>query len=158
MKRSTTIFLQTVIVLFGVGTLVFLLWEPQVEGRNAHAMLFEIYFKDPFLAYAYFASIPFFAALYQAFRLLGHIERNEAFSQRSVRALRIIKYCAMVNIILIIVGVVFIMLGESDDRPPVFLIGGFAILFTVVIVAAVAVFERLIQSAVDIKSEHDLTV
>ena len=60
MKRSSTIFLQIVIVLIGIGAVALLLWEPQIEGRNAHATLFEIYFKDPFLAYAYIGSIPFF--------------------------------------------------------------------------------------------------
>ena len=66
-----TIFLQVVIVLIGIGALALMLWEPHIEGRNAHATLFEIYFKDPFLAYAYIASIPFFVALYQAFKVLG---------------------------------------------------------------------------------------
>lgn len=41
-----------VVVLGGIGALAFMLWEPHLEGRNAHAGLFEIYFKDPFLAYA----------------------------------------------------------------------------------------------------------
>jgi hypothetical protein len=52
-------FLQVVIVLIGIGVLAFMLWEPHVEGRNAHATVFEIYFHDPFLAYAYIGSIPF---------------------------------------------------------------------------------------------------
>ena len=87
MKRGSTIFLQVAIVLVGIGVLAFLLWEPHVEGRNVNATLFEIYFKDPFLAYAYIGSIPFFVALYQAFKLLGYIRRNEIFSQRFMRAI-----------------------------------------------------------------------
>lgn len=51
MKRGSTVFLQIVLVLIGIGALAFLLWEPHVEGRNKHATLFEVYFKDPFLAY-----------------------------------------------------------------------------------------------------------
>ena len=97
MKRSSTIFLQVVIVLIGIGALALMLWEPHIEGRNAHATLFEIYFKDPFLAYAYTASIPFFVALYQAFKVLGYVGRNEVFSQAAVKALRTIKYCAMTH-------------------------------------------------------------
>ncbi len=88
MKRSSTIFLQVVIVLIGVGALAVMLWEPHIEGRNAHATLFEIYFKDPFLAYAYMASIPFFAALYQAFKVLGYVRQNKIFSQATVNSLR----------------------------------------------------------------------
>src|SRR5215470_16450413 len=72
MKRSSTIFLQIVVVLFGIAVLAFLLWEPHVEGRNKHATVFEIYFKDWFLAYVYIASIPFFMALVQAFKVLGY--------------------------------------------------------------------------------------
>jgi hypothetical protein len=81
MKRSSTIFLQIVIVLIGIGALALMLWEPHIEGRNAHATLFEIYFKDPFLAYAYIASIPFFIALYQAFKVLEYVRQNKTFSQ-----------------------------------------------------------------------------
>src|ERR1044072_5604928 len=90
-----TIFLKAVIVLIGIGALALMLWEPHIEGRNAHATLFEIYFKDPFLAYAYLASIPFFVALYQVFKVLGYIGQNKAFSQAPVKALRTIQLCAL---------------------------------------------------------------
>ena len=158
MKRASTIFLQVVIVLLGIGVLALLLWEPNLEGRNVNATLFEIYFKDPFLAYAYIGSIPFFVALYQAFKLLGYIRRNEIFSQRSVRALRTIKYCALAIIGFVAVSVIFMIGGDRDDRP-----GGtfMRILITfpsIVVAIAAAVFERILQNAVDIKSENDLTV
>src|SRR5215208_5401160 len=116
MKRSSTAFLQTVIVLIGIGALALLLWEPHLEGRNAHATPFEIYFKDPFLAYAYIASIPFFVALYQAFKVLGYAGKNKVFSQAAVKALRTIKYCAISIIGFVAVGEIFIMLNGSDDR------------------------------------------
>src|SRR3989338_4100157 len=102
MKRSSTIFLQAVIVLIGIGTLALMLWEPNIEGRNAHATLFEVYFNDPFLAYAYIASIPFFVALYQAFKLLGYIRQNKIFSLHSVKALRNIKNCAIALVAFIV--------------------------------------------------------
>src|SRR5258707_12366007 len=116
MKRSATIFLQVVIVLVGIGTLALMLWEPHIEGRNAHATLFEIYFKDPFLAYAYIAAIPFFGALYQAFKVLGYARQNKVFSLEAVKALQVIKFCAIALIGFVAVGEVFIMLGDSDDR------------------------------------------
>src|SRR6516164_692092 len=95
MKRASTTFLQGVIVLIGIGALAVLLWEPHVEGRNAHATLFEIYFKDPFLVYAYIGSIAFFVALYHAFKVLGYVGKNKVFTQAAVNALRTIKYCAI---------------------------------------------------------------
>ncbi len=158
MKRSSTIFLQTVIVLIGIGALAFMLWEPHIEGRNAHATPFEIYFKDPFLAYAYTASIPFFVAFYQAFKMLGYAGQNKIFSQPAVKALQTIKYCAIAIIGFVAVGEIFIMLGNSDDRAGGVFMGILIIFGSVVIAAAAAMFERILQNAVEIKSENDLTV
>ena len=158
MKRSSTIFLQVVIVLIGIGALALMLWEPHIEGRNVHATLFEIYFKDPFLAYAYIASIPFFVALYQAFKVLGYAGQNKVFSQAVVKALRTIKYCAIAIIGFVAVGEIFIMLGNSDDRAGGVFMGILITFGSIVIATAAAMFERILQNAVDIKSENDLTV
>ena len=158
MKRSSTIFLQVVIVLIGIGALALMLWEPHIEGRNAHATLFEIYFKDPFLAYAYIASIPFFVALYQAFKVLGYAGQNKVFSQAAVKALRTIKYCAIAIIGFVAVGEIFIMLGDQDDRRAGFSWASSSPSVRSSIATAAAMFERILQNAVDIKSENDLTV
>src|ERR1051325_294924 len=153
-----TIFLQAVIVLIGIGALALMLWEPHTEGRNAHATLFEIYFKDPFLAYAYLASISFFAALYQAFKVLGYIGQNKAFSQATLKALRTIKFCALAVIGFVAVGELFIMLGNSDDRAGGVFIGILITFRSVVIATAAVMFERILHTAVDAKSESDLAV
>jgi hypothetical protein len=160
MKRSSTIFLQVVIVLIGIGALAFLLWEPHLEGRNAHATLFQIYFNDPFLAYAYTGSIAFFVALYQALKLLGYVGRSEVFSQRSVKALRTIKYCAMclVGFLVGAEAYFFIVQRGKDDIAGGVMMGLFLIFVSVVVATAAAVFERTLQSAVELKSENDLTV
>jgi hypothetical protein len=147
-------------VLIGIGALALILWEPHLEGRNLHATLFEIYFKDPFLAYAYIGSISFFAALYQAFKLLGYIGRNEVFSQSSVKALRTIKYCAM-TIVAFVMGAEaysFIAVRGKDDNAGGVMMGLFIIFISVVVTTAAAVFEKTLQSAVEMKSENDLTV
>ena len=160
MKRGSTIFLQMVVLLFGIGVLVFLLWEPHLEGRNVNSTLFEIYFKDPFLAYLYLAFVPFFVGLYQGFRILGFAGRNEIFSERSVKALRIIKYCAMITAIFIVgaEAYIFIFISGTDDIAGGVMMGVFVILACAVVGTAAAVFERILQNAVDIKSENDLTV
>jgi hypothetical protein len=159
-KRSSLIFLQVVIVLIGIGVLAFMLWEPHIEGRNAHATLFEIYFKDPFLAYAYFASIAFFTALFQAFTLLKYIGQDRVFSLDSVRALRTIKYCAIALVATIggAVAYLFIAVRGKDDIAGGVAMGLVMIFVSVVIATAAAVFEKLLQNAVNMKSEIDLTV
>jgi di/tricarboxylate transporter len=154
--RSATIFLQIVVVLIGIGVLALMLWEPHLEGRNAHATTFEIYFKDPFLAYAYTASIAFFVALFQAFRLLGYIGQNEAFSPNAVRALRTIKYCAIVLVAMIgaAVAYLFLFVRGKDDIAGGVAMGVAMIFVSMVIAAAAAVFERLLQNAVDRNLYH----
>jgi len=158
MNRRSTIFLQIVIVLIGIGAIAILLWEPQIEGRNVNATQFEIYFKDPFLAYVYFASIPFFVGLYQGFTLLGYIGKNSVFSPESVRALRIIKYCALAIIGFVAVSVIFMTVGDPEDRPPGVFLRVLVAFPSIVVAATAAIFERILQNAVDMKSENDLTV
>ena len=158
MKRSSTIFLQIVIALIGIGALAFLLGEPHLEGRNKHATLFEVYFKDPFLAYVYTASIPFFIALYQAFKLLGYAGHNQVFSQEAVKALRTIKYCAIAIIGFVAGSVVFMPFSDPDDRPPGVVMRIIATFGAIIVATVAAMFERILQNTVDMKSENDLTV
>ena len=158
MKPGASLFLRVVVVLIGIGALAFLLWEPHVEGRNAHATLFEMYFKDPFLAYAYLGSIPFFLGLGHAFKVLGYVGGGKEFSLSAVRSLRTIKYCAIALIGFVVLGEVFILMTPSDDHAGG--VGmGVAITFASVVVAtAMAILERALRNAVDMKSENDLTV
>jgi hypothetical protein len=158
MKRSST-FLQIVVVILGIVTLALLLWEPHVEGRNAHATLFEMYFKDPFLALVYVGSIPFFVALYQAFKVLGYIGQNKVFSHATVKALQTIRYCALVIIGFVVVEEIIIMLNHGNDDPA----GGIfmGILFTfgsVVATTTASMCEQIVQHVLDTKSKNDVTV
>lgn len=158
MKFGATLFLRGVLVLIGIGALAFLLWEPHVEGRNAHATLFEIYFKDPFLAYAYVGSIPFFVGLYHAFKVLGYAGRNKEISPEAVKSVRTIKYCAFALIGFVVGAEVFILLGDSDDRAGGVFMGVLIFFGAIVVATAMTVLERTLQNAVDMKSENDLTV
>ena len=160
MKRGFTIFLQVAIALLGVGVLALLLWEPHLEGRNVNATQFEIYFKDPFLAYIYLAFVPVFVGLTRAFKILGYARRNEIFFHSSVRALRIIKYCALTTAIFILgaEAYLFIIIRSKDDIAGGAMMGALIILVSAIIATAAAVFGRTLQKAVDGKSENDLDV
>jgi hypothetical protein len=158
MKRGPAIFLQIVIVLIGVGALALLLWEPHTEGVNANAKFFDVYL-DPFIALVYAGSISFFVALYEAVKVLGYAGRNKIFSQPAVDALRTIKYCALAIIGFVVLEELFIMLNHgSDDAAGAVMLGVFITFGSIVAAAAAATFERMLQSAVDLKSENDLTV
>src|SRR3990167_2107141 len=162
MKRISTIFIQVVIVALGIAALAVMIRFPLTEGRAVNLDLFHIY-ADPFLIYVYIASIAFYVALYQAFTLLGFIGQNKVFSLQSVKALRAIKYCAIVLSIFIVMAAVYIRIsfaeGDTGDDPAGFVAMCIVTTFiSIVIATAAAVFERLLQSAVEMKSENDLTV
>ena len=146
MKRCSTIFLQAVVVLIGIGALAFMLWEPHLEGRNAQATLSQIYFNDPFLWYAYAASVAFFMALYQAFRLLGYIRRDEAFTEQSVKAVRTIKHCALALIGLIMVPEMYlVVVRPGDDIAGGVMMGLLLMLVSAIVVATADVLEGLLM-------------
>ena len=158
MKSGATLFLRAVVLLIGIGAVALLLWEPHIEGRNAHATVFEIYFNDPFLAYAYIASIPFFVGLYHAFKVLGFAGRNNEFSLSAVKSVRTIKNCAIALFGFVVGAEIFIMSNDSDDRAGGVFIGiliGFA---SIVVATAMTILERALQRAVEMKSENDLTI
>lgn len=159
MKRISIIFLQTVIVLIGIVALAILIRVPLTEGRAANLDLFSIYF-DPFILYGYVASIAFFVALYKAFKLLGYIGQNKVFSSNSVKTLKSIKYCAIVLTILIVTAGLYIKISHNkEDDPAGFLAICIVTTFVSIVVAtAAAIFEKLLQNAIDMKSENDLTI
>jgi hypothetical protein len=104
-------------------------------------------------------AIPFFMALYQALKLLGHIDENKAFTELSVRSLKNIKYCAITISVLSMSVMPLIYLIADEDDAPGLMVFGLVIPFASIVVAVfAAVLEKLLKNAIDIKSENDLTV
>lgn len=159
MKRISILFLQAVIVLIGLVAVVVLIRLPLTEGRAANLDLFSIYF-DPFILYGYTISIAFFIALYKVFRLLCYIGQNKVFSSSAVKTLKSIKYCAFVLSALIVTAGLYIKISHNKQDDP----AGFlalcivTTLISVVIATAASIFERILQNAIDMKSENDLTI
>ncbi|MDQ0724587.1 DUF2975 domain-containing protein [Paenibacillus sp. FSL R5-0623] len=158
MKRGTTIFLKLAVLLIGVPILALCIFgipwlaNNPVNPNYAGALY-------PIVIIMYVSVIPFIVALYQAFRLLSYIDKNEAFSLMSVRSLKTIKYCAIVISSLYFVMLPFLfVVAEKDDAPGLILMGMVPIFASLVIAVFSAVLQRLLQEAIDIKSENDLVV
>jgi len=158
MKKGSTLFLRLVICLIAIGVLAGMIWFPQTEGRATNLDLISIY-KDPFIIYIYIGSIPFFVGLYQAFKLLNFIDANKAFSQGAVNTLKNIKFASLSLIGFIALAVFYIrFFAHGDDPAGPTALGILASFAVAVIATAAAVFQKLFQNAVDLKSENDLTV
>ena len=163
MKRGSTLFLKLAVIILGIPILalcVYLLpqianvaFEEAANGARLGYMVLGILFV------MYVSAIPFYTALYQAFKLLTYIDKNQAFSQMSVEALRKIKNCAIAISGLYVVVLPFVfMIAEWDDAPGLALLGLVIIGASMVIAVFAAVLQRLLQEAIDIKTENDLTV
>jgi hypothetical protein len=160
MKRGSTRILRAVIVLMGlIAAAVCIFALPSItrgavtEYPGANNLLYI------FIGGLYLSAIPFFVALYQGFKILNLIDRNLAFSQGSVNALKVIKYSGIAISICYAAGIPYLFhVAQLDDAPGLGLI---ALAFTCVpLVVAIfaAVLQKLFQNAIDIKSENDLTV
>jgi hypothetical protein len=153
MKNGSTLMLRALIVLICLAVLF-------VSGLTIYAIAInESGLYTPILFGAYLTLIPFFFAVYQTFKLLGYIDKNKAFSQLSVKVLKRIKYSAAVISLMYAAFLPYVyIVAQKDDAPGVVLIGMFLVFAPFVVATAVAVFEKLLKSAIDIKSENDLTV
>jgi hypothetical protein len=158
MKQGSTLFLKMALFLIGTPVLALciygLLWLAKNPANPDYA-----YMLYPIVIGMYVSVIPFFAALYQAFKLLSFIDKNQAFSQISVKALKNIKFCAITISGLYVVILPFVYLvAELDDAPGLIIVGMVPVFASMVIAVFAAVLQRLLQEAIDIKSENDLTV
>ena len=160
MKRGSTLFLKMAVILIGIPVLALcIFFVPEIANFTA-----ELYPDISYLKYLvyidlYAAAIPFYFALYQAFKLLSYIDKNKAFSELSVKLLKNIKYCAIAISSVYVVGMpLFYLVAEKDDAPGIIVIGMVIIFASMVIAVFSAVLQRLLQEAIHIKSENDFMV
>jgi hypothetical protein len=154
-KRSS-VFLQVVVVVIGIMALAILIRLPLTEGRAVNLDLFSIY-SDPFILYGYATSIAFFVALLKAFQLFGYIRQNRLFSTYSVNNLKSIKYCGIIlSISIVSAGLYIILFHNKEDDPAGFLAICIVTTFVSIVVATVAaLFEKLLQNALEQKTVND---
>lgn len=159
LKRSSTMFLKVIIFLAGISVLALcILLVP--EMANFAANLYPNIAPMKYLVFIvmYGAAVPFYVALYQAFNLLQYIDENTAFSELSVKALKNIKRCAITISSLYVLSLpLFYFIAKKMD-PPIGLVGLIIVFASLVISVFAAILQRLLQEAIHIKSENDLTV
>lgn len=154
MRQGSTLFLKAVIIIIGLAALAFCVIVLPLAIKTEQTG-----FYLPILFGMYIPAIPFFIALYQALKLLGYIEKDKVFTTPSVEVLKYIKYCGLLISGLYVLGLPYIFYAaDRDDAPGVVAIGLVIISASCVVAVAAALFQKLLQKAVDLKSENDLTV
>lgn len=160
MERGTTLFLKAAVILIGIPVLALCIFlVPGIANFAADLYPDYTYLKVLVLIDLYASAIPFYYALYQAFKLLGYIDKHRAFSELSVRALKNIKFCALSICGLYVLGMpLFYLMAEKDDAPGIIVIGMVVIFASLVIAVFAAVLQKLLKEAIELKTEIDLTV
>ncbi|MGE8079538.1 DUF2975 domain-containing protein [Peribacillus loiseleuriae] len=157
-KRGSTTFLKVIIFLAGIAVLALCIWLPEIAVRDAKIHPDTAYFLIPFLVCAYGFVITFSVALYQAFKLLTYIEKNNAFSELSLKSLKVIKKCAFTVIFLILLGIVSLKVLAKitgDDPAGPISLSLMGILAASIIAAIVDALQRPLKNVPDIKSKKD---
>ncbi|WP_223702505.1 DUF2975 domain-containing protein [Sutcliffiella deserti] len=160
MRKGSTLFLKIAVILMGIPVLALCIFlVPEIANFAVELYPDMAYLKYLVFLVFYATAIPFYIALYQAFKLLNFIDKNNAFSALSVKALKNIKYCAVTISTLYVVGMpLFYLVAERDDAPGIILLGMLMIFASMVIAVFAAVLQKLLQDAIDIKAENDLIV
>ncbi|MFE6799167.1 DUF2975 domain-containing protein [Paenibacillus chitinolyticus] len=159
MNKATTLFLKLAVILMGIPVLALCIFLVP-NAANFASELYPTIASMKYLVFIlmYGAAIPFYFALYQAFNLLRYMDKSKSFSQLSVHALKNIKHCAITISSLYVLGMPLIHFIAKKVDPPIGLLGFIIIFSSLVIAFFAAVLQRLLQEAINIKSENDLTV
>lgn len=163
MKKITNL-TRGVVFIMGLGVFSFCaILVPEVlrEEAIAHPKVHHV--DWPFIVGIWVLAAPIFIALFQTLKLLDSIDKNRAFSEKSVKSLKIIKICAFTFAALIILSAIAIVIAAraanpTEDVAPVGPIGSVLVLVSVVIATFTAVLQKLLKQAIEMKSENDLIV
>lgn len=157
--HRSTLFLKIVIIVIVLVALALCIFA---FPNMAKSMLEEFptlpnapYFMSVF----YVSTIPFFIGLFYAWKILTYIDKNIAFSDLSVKALRKIKYLAVIISIILASGMAWIFpFAQVDDAPGAILMWTLIASTPLVVAVFAALLEKLLRNAIQLQTENDLTV
>ena len=159
MKQVTTLFLKLAVIFIGIPVLALCIFLVPKIGNFAGELYPNIaYLKSLVLIDMYAAAIPFYFALYQAFKLLTYIEKNNAFSELSLQSLKVIKKCTFTVILFILLAIVYLRAHAQftgDDAAGPISLGLMGILATSIIAAIVDVFQKPIKNVMDSQPKNN---
>lgn len=145
-KRGSAIFLKVIIFLVGIAVLTLCIyWMPVLTIRDVKAHPGGDYSLYPLLVCAYGICITFSFTLFHVYKLLTFIERNNAFSESSLKSLKVIKKCAFTAIFFIVLMIISLKVISSisgDDSAGPISVSLMSILATSIIIAVVDVLQK----------------
>lgn len=158
MKHGIVTFLKLAVIIIGTVVLALcIFWVPMLANKAVDMYPEFLYLRIPVLVCIFVTAIPFYFALFQTMNLLGYIESKNAFSDMAVAALKQIKHCAMIVVILYVLGLALLWLQKAL-HPGIAIMGGVIAFAALTISLFAALLQELLRNALEIKAENDLTV
>lgn len=163
MKPNSVSILKLALGLIGVWvpailalvfyTIGFTAYQEMMQGSTLGYIIVGI------LALITLSVIPFYNALFQAYRLLNNIVTQEAFSEKSLVALNKIKSSAymITGIYLIMLPLIFAV-AQWDDAPGLVAIGLVPAFVSFAIAVFATVLQQLFKEALIIRHENEGTI
>ncbi|MFC6323780.1 DUF2975 domain-containing protein [Companilactobacillus baiquanensis] len=158
MKRET-IFLRIAIYIMALIMLAICIIVIPHHLIGANKLMHNLFYNWILGSGMYLTALLFFTVLWQALKLLHLIDQNKAFSKFSVNNLKKIKIAAyLACLIYILESPFFYMFADKDDAPGVVVIGIILAGTALVIALFASMLQKLLNQAIKIKSENDLTI
>lgn len=153
MKIASTLILKVIILLFAAAVLALCFYL-------TYALInVDLGGYRPIVIGMLFAAVPFFVGAFQTFKLLNYIDQKKAFTNFSIKALKKIKFSGLIISAIYGLGLPYIFIVANQDDAPGVVLLGLIFTFTPMMIAVFAsVIQLLLQNAIDLKSENDLTV
>ena len=149
--KLKALFLKAAVILIGIlvtALLIFVL--PLIAEDAAASSLKMAYVLYAILTIMYISSAPFFALLFQIFKVLNYVQAEEFFSKPTLNALNKIKrYGYTISFLYLLALPLFYIVGEVDDAPGVILIGMFFLFASLVLSVSTDLFQNLLKGEYD---------
>ncbi len=159
-ERGSTIFLRAAVIAMCLGVLALgIVTVVAVYSNWADEFPSLAWLRLPVVAGLIVTACTFLTASYQAFRLLHYIDKHATFSEESVHAIRMVEYCGYLIGFIYAAGLpVAYQVAQHTDAPGLMMIGLAFVGVPLSVAVLAGIIRRLIQSAMVIKSENELTV
>jgi hypothetical protein len=156
-KRLIYILEASLVIICIITLAVAIFGLPRMAAMSAENFPEVAYLQYPILLGIYLACMPFYMGIYQTFRLIRLIKKEDAFNEQACGALRVITISAICVIILFMIGTIY--LNVENALPPALFLTGIIIIFAACVIAVFAeVLRALLMKVIDIKNENDLTI
>lgn len=156
-KLALPLFQIGVLLITLIVILVCFFWLPPIAADFAIKTPNWSFLQYPMLIAIYTTIIPFIIGIYEALKLTRMVQIDEAFSEKAVRGLKIIKNCALLISFMYFIGL-FILYSIIELSAEIAIIILIIVLAALLVGLICGILQELLSTALKIKEENDLTV